>query len=115
MDDVLLQSKRDNAIVILEQLIAFLDAHDLGGWSPRLREIIDALHCNKDRAAIAIEKAIPRANMGSFGDFYINGIDDESDGDAEQRFLKLNGAAGKSIANIRLYLDYEMNRPLIDT
>lgn len=114
MDSLRLAAKRENVIAITTQLVTFLNSHSLAGWSPRFREIIVALQQGDDSAAIALEDAIPRVNMGSFGDFYVDDIDGESEGHGQRQFECLNSAVIKAITNLRLYVTYEIDRPLVE-
>ena len=106
-----LQPKRDDAISRINALAEFLDQHGLDGWADRFREIAHALHRGDDKMAIALDKAIPRGGMGSLTDIYIgHGTDD---GELDRAFRALAGNASRCVSNIRLYLDYEMDRPLV--
>ena len=106
-----LQSKRADAISRINALVTFLDQHDLAGWGDRFRKIVSELQRGNDRMAITLDKAIPRGGMGSLTDIYIgHGTDD---GELDREFHRLTGDASRCIANIRLYLDYEMDRPLV--
>jgi uncharacterized protein (DUF1810 family) len=108
-----LEQKRHNALQLVEQLIVFLDSHDLGIWSPPLREVADALRRGDDLAAIAANAAIPRVNMGSFGDFYVVDRAGQGDANADAAFRRLDGAVGQAMANIRVYLDHGLDHPLV--
>lgn len=106
-----LQAKRDDAVSRINALAAFLVQHELEGWADRFREVAKALQRGDDKIAIALDKAIPRGGMGSLTDIYIgNGTDD---GELDRVFHSLVGDASRCVSNIRLYLDYEMDRPLV--
>ena len=111
IDSDRLHSKRADAISRIDALASFLDEHDLPGWADRFRNIVMELRRGDDRAAIALDKAIPRGGMGSISDIYVgHGTDG---GELDRVFHRLVGDSSRCIANIRLYLDYEMDRPLM--
>ena len=52
--------------------------------------------------------------MGSFGDFYVKGSGNESDELAQAKFIFYSGAQAKTINNIRVYLEYGFERPIVE-
>jgi hypothetical protein len=115
MNDRRLEEKKGNAIAVHEDLVRFLYDHGLSRWPQYFVEIIQALKAAEFDEAISLDKAIPRSNMGSFGDFNVKGVDEETDGDALAKFLFLSGAQRKSITNIRVYREYELDHALVTT
>ena len=115
MNDKRLEEKRCNAIAVHEDLVRFLNDHGLSRWPQYFVEIIEALKAAAFDKAISLDKAIPRANMGSFGDFNIKGVNEETDRDALAKFLFLSGAQRKTITNIRVYREYELDHALVVT
>ena len=112
IDSERLQSKRADAISRIDALAAFLDEHELSGWADRFRNVAIELRRGDDRAAIALDKAITRRGMGSLSDICVgHGTDDG--GELDRVFHRLVGDSSRCIANIRLYLDYEMDRPRV--
>jgi hypothetical protein len=115
MNDKRLEQKRINSIEVHEDLVRFLDGHDLSKWSMYFVEIVAALTAHELDEAISREKAIPRSNIGSFGVFNIKGVNEETDRNALAKFLFLSEAQHKSIANIRVYREYDLDHDLVST
>ena len=109
-----LEAKKLNAIQVHEKLVHFLIAHGQPKWSPSFKAIIDALKADDLDMAVALDKEIPRVNMGSFGDFYLTGEKGETDAEAQAKFVFLAGAQHKSITNIRVYKEYGLDHGLVD-
>jgi hypothetical protein len=115
MNNDRLEEKKLNAIKVHEKLVQFLDAHGQSKWSPSFTKIIEALKAGEFDQAVSLDKAIPRFNMGSFGDFYLTGEGCETDSDAQAKFVFLAGAQHKTIINIRVYKEYGLDNDLVDS
>ena len=112
--DKQLESKRENVIKAHILLIQFLDSHGFSSWSERFRDVVNALDTCDLENAITLEKAIPRAGMGSFGDISIDPITGEEEWEAWSKFVFFTAAQHKSISNIRAYLEYNLDNELLD-
>jgi hypothetical protein len=112
--DEKLESKRENAIKAHILLISFLDSHGFSSWSERFRDVVNALDTCDLKKAITLEKAIPRAGMGAFGDFFIDPITGEEEWETWSKFVFFSSAQQKSISNIRAYLEYNLDNELLD-
>ena len=110
--DTKIQTKAQNAIEACDLLAEFLDTHGLGSWSPRFRDISEALKIDDYNKAIRLEKEIPRGGMGSFGDFYVDAKSGEEEWEAQSKFIFLSGSQSKTITNLRVYFEYNKDNPL---
>ncbi len=110
--DKKIEAKRQYALDANQRLIDFLNSHNLASWSHHFQVIIDALESRDFNQAISLNKSIPEINMGAFGNFHIQPEDGEEEGQAHSKFVFLAGVQSKSIGNIRVYLEYELDHDL---
>ncbi len=67
-------------------LCEFLEEHHLGRWSEKFSQILSMLDSQQIREAIDLDQIIPRAGMGSYGDFYVKPLESETESQAYDRF-----------------------------
>ncbi|MBJ6802675.1 hypothetical protein [Geomonas propionica] len=112
----ILQAKKENAIDAVSQLIALLERCREYGWASKFIPIKDALVDLDFDKAIHLYSRIPMPNMGGFLDLILS----ERNGhlvrsyDEDNALLEmLRGVVSQAIGNLRLYLSYEIDRPLV--
>lgn len=112
-----LQEKKENAIDAVGQLIALLERCRVSGWAATFIPIKEALEYLDFHQAIYLYSCIPMPNMGGFLDLVLS----EQNGHVIRNYeednallVKLGGVVSKTISNLRLYLSYEIDRPLVD-
>lgn len=111
-----LEEKSANAIEALTQLIAHLEQCNEYGWASRfypIREAVENLEYDK---AIRLFKLIPMPSMGGFLDLILckeNGHDVQNYTEANELLGKLRGAVSKSIGNLRVYIEYQIDHELV--
>jgi hypothetical protein len=108
MDERLLRAKRENALAAVEAFSRFLYATGDAVYGKAFDEVAAALARGDDTAAIDRDALNRMGGMGSLGD---RGWDTP---DEERRFRFLSGCSHDAVANIRLYRDYAIDRPLVD-
>lgn len=114
IDQELLSKKKENAITVLNAFADCLDSHKRETFSPAFRKMAKAIEQGDMQRAIELDNNTRRGGMGALNDFYICDTDGEYDAAADARFKQLSSAASTVITNIRLYLSYEKDRPLVD-
>ena len=114
IDQDVLSKKKENAIAVLNAFADCLDSHRHEAFSPAFRDMAKAIDQGGMKRAVELDKNTRRGGMGSLSDIYICDADGEYDASADARFSQLSSAASTVITNIRLYLSYEKDRPLVD-
>jgi hypothetical protein len=94
--------KIQNAIEATSAFVSTLRAENLAHWQTRFEEIETALRSGDAPLAIRLDQQILVGGMGSLSDHYA-----ENQREFDQRW----GACSKSIANLRIYLEFEIDRP----
>lgn len=112
-----LQEKKENAIDAVGQLIALFERCHVVGWAATFIPIKDALDDLDFHKAIYLYSCVPMPNMGGFVDLVLS----EQNGHVIRNYEednalleKLRGVVSKTISNLRLYLNYEIDRPLVE-
>ena len=111
-----LEEKNKNAVEAVNQLIALLERCKELGWASVFHPIKDALEAFENERAIRLYGNIPMPNMGGFLDLILckeNGHTIRDYDDDNKLLDKLNGVLSKTISNIRIYINYEKDRPLV--
>lgn len=112
-----LDEKVDNAISATAALIKFLEHRQEFGWADRFYPILHALKSYELDQAIRLYKSIPMPNMGGFLDLVISEQNGHNvkDYEKDNKLLgECHGAVSKSIGNIRVYIQYELDHPLVE-
>jgi hypothetical protein len=102
--DPLLQAKLLNAAEMTRAFIRFLEGAELGGWAERFKAVLAHLEAGDARAAIELQKKQSFAGPGSLSDLMLV---------EQEEYERFWGSQSKSLANLRLYLEYGFNRPLV--
>jgi hypothetical protein len=111
-----LQEKKENAIDAVGQLIALLERCREYGWASKFIPIKDALEDHDFDKAIYLFSCIPMPNMGGFLDLILSAQNGHLIRNYEEDnalLEKFRGLVSKTISNLRLYLSYEIDRPLV--
>ena len=111
-----LDAKRQNAIAAARALITLLERCRVQGWPSYIYPILDALNEYELDRAIHLYKVIPMPNMGGFLDLVLSEQNGHSvrDYDRDNELLEeTRGALGKSIGNLRVFMEYELDHPLV--
>lgn len=98
-----LQLKRDSAVAALELLIQWFNEND-GGWSGRFGEVAAAFRNGDDSTGIQLFNAVRGTGPGSISDMPYFGCG------KEHPFTIAYGNASTAVANVRLYIDHELER-----
>ncbi len=112
-----LEEKHNNAIEAINQLIALLERCKEYGWASEFYPIKDALEDMDYDKAIDLYGPIPMPNMGGFLDLILSDINGHlvRDYDKDNELLnKLRDAVSRTISNLRVYINYELDKPLIE-
>lgn len=112
-----LEEKHNNAIEAINQLIALLERCKEYGWVSEFYPIKDALEDMDYDKAIDLYGQIPMPNMGGFLDLILSDINGHlvRDNDKDNELLnKLRDAVSRTISNLRVYINYELDKPLVE-
>ena len=101
MDVSILNKKISEAIRATEELIQFLHDSEISKWKNAYSDVLVLLEAGDAKGAIHLEKQNRQSGPGSMSDLIL---------DNEKEFYALWGRQGKSISNIRLYIEYEADR-----
>lgn len=112
-----LEEKSENAFEALTQLIAHLERCNEYTWAGRFYPVKEAIESFEFEKAIRLYKLIPMPNMGGFLDLVLckeNGHNVQSYAEANELLGKLQGAVSKSIGNLRVYIEYQIDHELLN-
>ena len=111
-----LEEKHENAVEAVNQLIALLERCKEYWWASKFYPIKDALEDLEYDRAIDLYGKIPMPNMGGFLDLILSDTNGHivRDYDKDNKLLdKLRDAVSKTIGNLRVYINYELDKPLV--
>ena len=99
-----LVAKLRNAAEATRLFVRALRAEGQRGWAEHFSEVASLLEAGAARAAVELHQSKQRGGVGSLSDIYPeNG-----------QFEKLWGQCSSAIGNLRLYLEYGIDRPLVE-
>jgi hypothetical protein len=101
MDESILNTKVSEAIRATKELIQFLHENGISKWEVAYSDILNLLEAGDANGAIHLEKQNRYSGPGSMSDLIL---------DNQKEFDVLWGRQGKSISNIRLFVEFEADR-----
>lgn len=102
MERSVLNKKIMEARRATSELVDFMNANDLQGWAKKFSELEAFLETGDTESAINFRKNLNYAHgPGSLSDLYV---------DDQKSFDRLLGLVEKGIGNIRMYIEYDVDR-----
>lgn len=102
--DPILVAKLRNAYEATQVFVRTLEAEGQSRWAENFRKVASLLESGEAKAAVQLHQSNRSTGMGSLSDIYPeNG-----------HFEKHWGQCSAAIGNIRLYLEYGIDRPLVE-
>jgi hypothetical protein len=111
-----LDQKTQNAIDASQALIDLLVRCGELHWPARIHRIRDALQDYELDRAVSVYESLPMGGMGGLLDLYLckeNGHTIRDVAADNKTLGAAIGALGKSIGNLRVYMQYEIDNPLV--
>lgn len=99
-----LGAKLRNAAEATRSFVRALEVEGQRGWAEHFSKIASLLEAGEARAAVELYQSKQRGGVGSLSDIY------PEDGHFERHWSQCSTAIG----NVRLYLEYGIDRPLVE-
>lgn len=98
-----LNRKIAEAAEATKAFIHFLSEEDLQYWAKRFADILEYLDQYDSKGALHLQKTTHFGGMGSLSDVLI---------ERQHEFDRLCGAQSRAMSNLRLYIEYDIDRNL---
>jgi len=98
-----LNRKIAEAAEATKAFIHFLSEENLQYWAKRFAEILEYLNQYDSKGALHLQKTTHFGGMGSLSDVLI---------ERQQEFDRLCGTQSRAMSNLRLYIQYNVDRSL---
>lgn len=102
--DPILAAKLRNAAEATRLFVSELEAEGQRRWAEHFKRVASLLESGEAKAAVQLYQSEQRAGVGSLSDIY----------PGNRHFEKRWGQCSSAIGNIRLFLEYGMDRPAVN-